>query len=188
MSEVKNEGLEVVAIVHPKSIYARKVMDSGVELCRHSEALSALAVRDARIAELHADVSGHRERAGVDADDLRMLRAELAASREQVPVVSDYCRSMLRAVLKDIRDEIPRGGLPQSWNDIAEAISETLRHPIYATPAPAVVMPERKPAGIRYPCRMWDGPDAESPEFARGHNTALDYVRRLNAVQTEVKS
>jgi hypothetical protein len=75
------------------------------------------------------------------------LRTELATLKdkqgavvlpEQVPAASDYYRSMLRAILKDIRDEIPRGGLPQSWNNIAEAISETLRRPIYAAPAPSV--------------------------------------------------
>jgi phage tail protein X len=33
---------------------------------------------------------------------------------------------------------------------------------------------------IRYPCRIWDGEHAESQEYAKGYNMALDHVEKLN--------
>lgn len=36
---------------------------------------------------------------------------------------------------------------------------------------------------IRYPCKMWDGEEAESPEYAKGYNMALEHVEKLNATQ-----
>jgi hypothetical protein len=34
---------------------------------------------------------------------------------------------------------------------------------------------------IRYPCKMWDGEEAESQEYAKGYNMALEHVKKLNA-------
>jgi hypothetical protein len=96
-----------------------------------------LKAAQARIAELE-DLN-----TGLEADVKRLREKnatfsaawdELAALKAQDCAESDYYRSMLRAVLKDIRDEIPRGGLPQSWNDIADSISASLHRPLYAAP------------------------------------------------------
>lgn len=111
------------------------------EIAKRDEELAAcrVAVENcdlfrARIAELEAD----RDRLKRMADNYSALnmdaQAELAAIKAQELAESDYYRSMLRAVLKDIRDEIPRGGLPQSWNDIADSISASLHRPLYAAP------------------------------------------------------
>ena len=51
---------------------------------------------------------------------------------------------------------------------------------LYAAP-----VSEAKAQGVRLPPRMWEDPDAESPEFARGHNAALCYVERLNAAPVQ---
>lgn len=34
---------------------------------------------------------------------------------------------------------------------------------------------------IRYPCKMWDGEEAESQEYSKGYNMALEHVENLNA-------
>lgn len=36
---------------------------------------------------------------------------------------------------------------------------------------------------IRYPCKIWDGEEAESQEYAKGYNMALEHVEKLNATQ-----
>lgn len=33
---------------------------------------------------------------------------------------------------------------------------------------------------IRYPCKMWDGEEAESQEYAKGYNMALEHVEKLS--------
>jgi hypothetical protein len=69
MSEVKNEGLEVVATLTVsfdegdggsaiEQVETHMLLDEGAHgLCRHSEALAGYAVRDKRIAELEAQES-----------------------------------------------------------------------------------------------------------------------------------
>lgn len=61
---------------------------------------------------------------------------------ENLSRATDYYRSMLRAVLKDIRDEIPRGGLPPSWDDIADSISITLNQTSFDSLNPSRGVPE----------------------------------------------
>lgn len=78
-SEVKNEGLEVVAVYDGKYLLQLMYMDTDEELCRHSEALAGYAVRDARIAELarykrFESLYAESEREAIQ------LRAELASS------------------------------------------------------------------------------------------------------------
>lgn len=60
-------------------------------------------------------------------DKIELLRRE-----------SSIYRRTLRCVLKDIRDDIARGGLAESWDDVAETISIVLKHKEPATPAPEV--------------------------------------------------
>ncbi|MSR12890.1 MAG: hypothetical protein EXR84_14085 [Gammaproteobacteria bacterium] len=75
MSELKNEGLEVVAYVYPDQLRGlfsacgsatcavwNKPAGPREPLCRHSEALAAIAERDARIVELEAELETERMR------------------------------------------------------------------------------------------------------------------------------
>lgn len=55
--------------------------------------------------------------------------AGVAASHadiERLQLEASYYRATLRNVLKDVRDDLARGGLPDSWRGIAETISATL--------------------------------------------------------------
>jgi hypothetical protein len=52
--------------------------------------------------------------------------AREAELRERLAAETGYYRSTLRNVLKDIRDDIARGGLAPSWSGVAETISIAL--------------------------------------------------------------
>lgn len=126
MSEVKNEGLEVVAfevsfplgigrkVYEQEQAWANHNYGSGIvyhvePLCRHSEALAGYAVRDARIAELEAESaewSPVMQRLG---DENQQLRAELAAAKETImryEVTAENC-DLLRAELAAIKGQVP---------------------------------------------------------------------------------
>jgi hypothetical protein len=88
MIEVKNEVPKVAILYIP----AGKGWSDFEEMCLHSEALAAIAVRDARIAELEeqrdrfmASIERKHKLMNEDAAEIDLLRAELAALREQVP-------------------------------------------------------------------------------------------------------
>ena len=121
MSEVKNEGLEVVAVIEigdpdhetgacdSLEIIPHEVeFIDGEKLCRHSEALAGYAVRDARIAELEEEVKTSAECLDManelyetHKDKTDQLRAELADAKETISryeVTADNC-DVLRAEL-----------------------------------------------------------------------------------------
>lgn len=64
--------------------------------------------------------------------------AAVEAQRDQFLAVAGYYRATLRNVLKDIRDDLVRGGMAPSWDGVAETISVVLS---YDTGAPS-------PAGV----------------------------------------
>nr|WP_288453400.1 hypothetical protein [uncultured Pseudomonas sp.] len=67
-------------------------------------------------------------------EELEQARASVQPAGGAVPEAdiermqweASYYRSTLRNVLKDIRDDLVRGGLPDSWRGVAETISITL--------------------------------------------------------------
>lgn len=69
-----------------------------------------------------------------------------------------------------------------AWNADSNPKAEVIALYRGAQQAGAVSVPEvrQEVAAIRYPCKMWDGDDTESPEFAKGYNTALKHVEKLN--------
>lgn len=54
---------------------------------------------------------------------------------EQLAAEVSYYRSTLRSVLKDIRDDLVRGGLAPSWAGVAETISVVLNNDRSASPS-----------------------------------------------------
>ena len=99
MSEVKNEGLEVVAVIEigdpdheTGACDSLEIIPNEVEfivgekLCRHSEALAGYAVRDARIAELELLAAAISADCNDMANERNQFRAELAAIKAQEPV------------------------------------------------------------------------------------------------------
>ncbi|WP_220816186.1 hypothetical protein [Pseudomonas paralcaligenes] len=90
--------------------------------------------------------------------------AALEAECEQLRTGVAYYRSTLRNVLKDIRDDLVRGGLPPSWAGIAETISVALSiegielHALKAQ-EPAKFSEESAAPGIYaiLYCDNWDG-------------------------------
>ncbi|MGP9826850.1 hypothetical protein ACT048_20465 [Ectopseudomonas khazarica] len=69
-------------------------------------------------------------------DALRTQVAELRAENERLQLASNCYRVTLRSVLKDIRDDIARGGMAESWSGVAETISVVLEQGETAIPAP----------------------------------------------------
>lgn len=66
-----------------------------------------------------------------------------AGEREAVAAEAAYYRATLRNVLKDIRDDLARGGLAESWHGVAETISVVLSNDSAAWQrTQAAVMPE----------------------------------------------
>ena len=106
-SEVKNEGLEVVAWISADGTHAEASTKSTVygshtiPLCRHSEALAGYAVRDARIAELEeqrdrfmASIERKHKLMNDDAAEIDQLRAELSAIKAQEPVARMHTKQI----------------------------------------------------------------------------------------------
>lgn len=120
-NELINRAFDVVEGLHgedlPGSMVAR-VRKLKAELDRfNSSAVSAGEQSN------KADHSEH---------DLDMVSQPNSAvdlnKRERLSIEIDIYRATLRNVLKDIRDDLARGGLPLSWNGIAETISCVLRN------------------------------------------------------------
>jgi hypothetical protein len=135
----------------------------------NSEALAGYAVRDARIAELERAV---RERQEPVLQEIRdALGDQSIANFGQVATgIRDLC-DQLRAELADLEYD-----LEQITDQNIELQSELAA--VRAAPAPAVVMPERKPVSVR----IITGTQYYNA-FDDGFNTCLDEYTRLNAVQ-----
>lgn len=129
MSEVKNEGLEVVATLTVsfdegdggsaiEQVETHMLLDEGAhDLCRHSEALAVIAEREARIAELEEEVKTSAECLDManelyetHKDKNCQLRAELAALNARLDA-SKFCANVaddLRAELAAAKETIAR--------------------------------------------------------------------------------
>jgi hypothetical protein len=123
--------------------------------------------RDARIAELEDEMSDLRADRDGCAYQRDQLRAELAALKAGCgePVAAVFTMGFGKHYVSGLGPKV----------DALEVGTK-----LYAAPAPAVVMPERKPLpeGFLY-----------MPARDEGFNNAIDEVSRLNAVQaTEVQS
>jgi hypothetical protein len=170
MSEVKNEGLEVVGFAIADHIGNFSCIDLTMEpslpgaieckdtpLCRHSAALAGYALLRDELDDIRADRDGC-------AHQRDQLRAELAAIKAQVPVtaVSEETFS------SDGTSDIITCNLPISTK-------------LYAAPAAKqVVMPERR-TKADYSCYIGEF----ASEAAAIHNSALDAVANLNAADQE---
>ncbi|MBX9753654.1 MAG: hypothetical protein K2X80_02790 [Pseudomonadaceae bacterium] len=129
MSEVKNEGVEVVATLTVsfdegdggsaiEQVETHTLLDEGAhDLCRHSEALAVIAGREARIAELEEEVKTSAECLDManelyetHKDKNCQLRAELAALNARLDA-SKFCADVaddLRAESADAKETISR--------------------------------------------------------------------------------
>jgi hypothetical protein len=199
MSEEKNEGLEVVGYQYSRTtesgrnvrlIRITKKRSEGwaiERLCLHSEALAALATRDARIAELEDALHTAHNRVARYADERDQLRAELDRSRVCLSRV-DAENSALNAELAANRERgvaaiegwtlmpsgsksmrISCGGVGISFNDDEPDrrivwLVDFLRA-LYAAPAPAVVMPERMTVEVAEVVAWMNDEDSEDIEY-----------------------
>ncbi len=163
MEEVKNEGLEVVATFDGLYLVPIVIMDAGTDLCRHSEALTGYAVRDARIdtlTEWYANALNVinecsealpgvaymdqpdggsvsvQEQVRRMRQDCHQLRAELAAIKAQEPVAFVHPEQ-----IKLLSIESP--ATCTVWNRPGAMPSGTsLRVPLYAAPVQQVSVPD----------------------------------------------
>ncbi len=132
----------------------------------NSEALAAIAVRDARIAEL--------EECNVELED-QLHVADRASKADQVII------NHLRAELADLREQVPATATERFVQPVPDKCDRIIwRDRYYGLPlteyaapvAKQVVMPERKPQRI-------------TDEYARGWNAYAAEYARLNAADQE---
>ncbi len=146
--KAEQKAAETIASVLVAAVNAKS--HKGEEMNKAEELIACLEVeiakRDARIVELHADLSGCRERAGVDADELRSLRAELAAIKAQEPDSEDW--GVFAAYLLDNceREVIYEESL-QRW--VADMIADPHYGPLFRREAAPVA--EAKAQGVVMP-------------------------------------
>lgn len=107
--------------------------------------------------------------------------AREAELREQLAAETAYYRSTLRNVLKDIRDDIARGGLAPSWSGVAETISIVLNVASTNSPGGADAQKTSAPA-LNIPRRKVKTEYSTPEEDAQADawNAALDAVQELN--------
>ncbi len=100
--------------------WVANVIPSPWEPAEHFEILAG------EIAEHRDDLLAHVKKLDETANSDHTPQSEPAPAqdgRDQLAAEAAYYRSTLRNVLKDIRDDLARGGLAPSWHGVAETIS-----------------------------------------------------------------
>ena len=138
MSEVKNEGPEVVAYLDGAGcIYTAKLLDvmnvpaDGLEpLCHHSEALAGYAVLRERIAELERLSAAISSDCNDMANERNQLRAELADLKADAPMwglgtENQELRDEIEAVLGCLSQMPTPAHIPDAGEGVESWLAET---------------------------------------------------------------